>query len=441
MHTDRPEPFLTADTFYLGYLMRQLEKFIVKRSLAWLATALFCAGVAACGGGNAPADMQSSSGGQGNAATLLASTVVSAPNTVAVNGTSPTPAQMQALSLFYSRSSDPRRARFNGPQGIKLCSSTGDLYVADTLNYTIRKITRAGVVTTFAGMAGIRGSADGIGSSALFTEPRGIAMDAASNVYVTDGSVVRKITPSRVVKTIAGLQGAFGVTDGAGSAARFDDPEGIVVDGAGNLFVADFDVSALTIRKITRTGIVTTFAGGNTGGSTEIPHDDTGTKARFVGPKGLAIDQANNLYVTDIGRGGLTAPNLNDGSSFIRKVFPSGVVKTIAGNYGFTTLPAGGPLAEFSLSTGIAVDGAGNLFVIDHFNNSNRIKKIASSGAISVLPVDPGNFGFLSGILIDTASNLFVSDSNNHIISKVTQAGAVTVYAGKTGVSGSADTP
>jgi len=421
--------------------MQQLEKF--KHTLPWLAAGLLCGSMVACGGGNTPLSStgaQSSSNGQGNTASLLAATVTSAPTPVSAQEGSPTLAQSQALSRFYSASSDPKQARFNGPQGIKLCSS-GDLYVADTRNFTIRKITRDGVVTTFAGMPGIRGNADGTGSGALFTEPRGITLDSASNVYVTDGSVVRKITPSRVVKTIAGLQGAFGETDGAGAAARFDAPDGIVVDGAGNLFVADTDVSALTIRKITRTGIVTTFAGGNTGGSTELPHDDTGTKASFVGPQGLAIDQSNNLYVTDIGRGGLTAPNLYDGSSFVRKISPGGVVKTVAGNFGFNTLPSGGPVAAFSVSTGIAVDASGNLFVVDHFNSSNRIKKIAPSGRISVLQVHPGNFGFISGIQVDSANNLFVTDINNSTITKVTQAGVVTVYAGKTGEAGSADTP
>ena len=138
--------------------------------------------------------------------------------------------------------------------------SAGNVYVADTDNHTIRKITPSRVVRTLAGLAGSHGSADGTGSAARFNFPLGVAVDSAGNVYVadTDNYTIRKITPSGVVRTLAGLAGT-GSADGTGSAARFNFPQGVAVDSAGNVYVAD--TSNHTIRKITPSGVVSTFAG------------------------------------------------------------------------------------------------------------------------------------------------------------------------------------
>src|SRR5438105_9553850 len=139
-------------------------------------------------------------------------------------------------------------ARFNGPDGVAVDSS-GNVYVADQGNYTIRKITPAGAVTTLAGLVGASGSTDGTGNAARFKNPSGVAVDSSGNVYVADSHTIRKITPAGVVTTLAGSATSHGSTDGTGSAARFYDPSGVAVDSSGNVYVGDTDND--TIRKIT----------------------------------------------------------------------------------------------------------------------------------------------------------------------------------------------
>ena len=150
--------------------------------------------------------------------------------------------------------------------------------------------------TTFAGKAGVSGSADGTGSAARFSSPSQIAIDKDDNLFLADTAnhTIRKITPAGVVTTVAGLAGSSGSADGTGSNARFNSPIGVAVDAAGNLFIGDSDNS--TIRKITPGGVVTTFAGmaGMTGST-----DGVGAAARFNGPRGLAIDANGNIYVCD----------------------------------------------------------------------------------------------------------------------------------------------
>ena len=138
--------------------------------------------------------------------------------------------------------------------------SGGNVYVADTGSHTIRKITLAGVVTTFAGKAGTPGATDGAGSLARFNVPTALAVDTIGNVYVADNGnhTIRKITSAGAVTTLAGTTGVSGNTDGPGSSAQFSYPQGIAVDGKGDLFISD---AGTTIRKITAAGVVTVLAG------------------------------------------------------------------------------------------------------------------------------------------------------------------------------------
>jgi hypothetical protein len=194
-------------------------------------------------------------------------------------------------------------ARFNGLVSVAVDHS-GNVYMADMFSYTIRKMTPDGVVSTFAGVAGQRGHVDGQGSSARFAFPKGVRVDGAGNVYVVDArydilsNTVRKITPDGVVTTVAGLAGTYGNADGRGAAARFDDPSGLAVDDAGNIFVADRANSS--IRKVTADGTVTTLAGST--GSNAGYLDGIGAEVKFDYPTAITVDGAGSLYIADRSR-------------------------------------------------------------------------------------------------------------------------------------------
>ena len=302
-------------------------------------------------------------------------------------------------------------ALFASPSQIAV-DSANNLFIADTGNHTIRKITPAGVVTTVAGLAGSSGSKDGTGSGARFFSPIGIALDASGNLYVADNDndTIRKITPAGVVTTIAGSPGAVGSMDGTGSAARFSDPRDLAVGASGNIFVADTLNS--TIREVTPAGVVTTFAGkaGVTGSA-----NGTGSAARFFQPQGLAADSAGNLYVGDTG---------ND---TIRKISPSAAVTTLAGMALVSGSADGtGNAARFFGPRGVTVDESGNVYVTDTINET--VRKITPAAVVTTLaglPLTAGSADgsgsiarFISpqGVGVDSTMHLFVSDTGNNTI-------------------------
>ena len=257
----------------------------------------------------------------------------------------------------------------------------GDVYVAQNSNNTILKVTPAGVRTTLAGLGGNHGSADGTGSAARFTDPRGVAVDVVSNVYVADSgnNTIRKVTPAGVVTTLAGLAGSVGSADGTGSAARFTfgyDGGGVAVDSIGNVYVADRGNA--TIRKITPTGVVTTLAGlAESYGSV----DGMGSAARFNSPSGVAVDVEGNVYVAD------------SGNNIIRKITPTGVVTTLAGLAGSIGSADGtGNIARFAHPPGVAVDVVSNVYVADSGNGT--IRKVTPAGVVTTLAGMTGQFQF-----------------------------------------------
>jgi uncharacterized repeat protein (TIGR01451 family) len=286
------------------------------------------------------------------------------------------------------------------------------VYVADTFNSIIRKITSTGVVTTFAGTAAVFGSADGAGSAAQFNHPYGVAADKAGNVYVADtnNSTIRKVTSAGVVTTLAGTAGVVGSADGTGGAAQFYHPYGVAVDGSGNVYVAD--TNNYTVRKITPAGVVTTLAGlaGNYGYI-----NGTGSDARFGNLFGIAADTTGNVYVADFN------------GHTVRKITPAGVVTTQAGVPGLPGTTDGmGSAAHFYYPRGIATDSTKNLYVTDQYNHI--IRKITPAGVVTTLGGVALSYGiadgtgrsarffYPAGIAVASSGTLYVADSYNHEI-------------------------
>lgn len=323
-----------------------------------------------------------------------------------------------AADLPGSADGPAGEARLRRPSGIWI-DKAGTMYVCDSENATIRKVDAAGVVSTVAGSPGNFGSADGPGAQATFWFPHSVVTDSAGNIFVADlKHTIRKIDPTGVVSTYAGAAGIIGFVDGPGAQARFHQPEGVATDSAGNVYVADSGNNA--IRKITPDGMVSTLAaspsldegiGGadiatviaspigitvdsagsvivaNAGGGTVLKVGPTGevsllagafalhgsvdgraADARFNDPFAVASDTAGNVYVSDLF------------NQTIRKISLDGMVSTVAGAAGSPGESDGtGEEARFNNPWGIAIDAAGDIFVADMDNHT--IRKITLTGA------------------------------------------------------------
>lgn len=335
------------------------------------------------------------------------------------------------LSVQVASGSVPLAARFCNPQGLAIDASD-DLYVADSSNSTIRKISHDGVVSTVAGLAGYTGSADGLGASARFYNAVGVGADATGTVFVADtyNYTIRQIAADGSVTTLAGAPGYLGngtETDGTGPTASFYRPYAVAPDASGNVYVADYGYGS--IRKVTPEGVVTTIAGlARSPGSA----DGTGAAARFLGPSGLVVLASGDIYVAD------------QGNHTIRKIAPGGVVTTFAGTAGVQGSADGqGAAASFYHPFAIAVDSQGNLFVTDKDNK--KIRKITPAGVVSTFAGSgahggsdgtgtAASFYYPSGVAIDSADNVYVTDAA--AIRKITPDGVVTTFAGQAGVCG-----
>jgi sugar lactone lactonase YvrE len=311
-------------------------------------------------------------------------------------------------------------AQFNAPVVLAI-DKAGNLYVADMYNHRIRKISPKGEVSTFAG-SGEEGYADGTGIEAQFNTPQGIAIDKAGNLYVADwgNHRIRKISPKGEVSAFAG-SGEGGYANGTGTEAQFNGPADLAIDKAGNLYVAD--TNNHRIRKISPKGEVNTFAGSGEEGYA----NGTGTEAQFNGPVGLVFDKAGNLYVADMG------------NHRIRKISPKGEVSTFAGSGEEGYANGAGTEAQFNGPVGLVFDKAGNLYVAD--TNNHRIRKISPKGEVSAFAGSgeegyangagaKAQFYFPEGLVFDKAGDLYVADMYNHRIRKISPREKVTAAAG-----------
>lgn len=290
----------------------------------------------------------------------------------------------------------------------------GNVYVADAGNHRILKVTPGGSVSTLAG-AGYSGYADGTGTSALFTHPSALAVDASGNVYVSDqqNHRIRRITAGGVVTTVAG-NGSSGYADGIGTGARFSSPIGLALDGQGNLYVADY--SNHRIRKIAlSTGAVSTHSGSGIVGML----DGGPTSARFQNPMGLAFDQSGFLYVAD---------RLNHA---VRRVGADGWVATLAGNGTAGYADGTGSSARFNYANAVTVDGNGDAYVADYGNN--MVRKVSPSGVVTTLAgaTTPGTVdGTGSAIRFSSpygisghGNSLYIAQNGNYAVRKLSWGG------------------
>jgi gliding motility-associated-like protein len=269
--------------------------------------------------------------------------------------------------------------------------------------------TLFGRVTTFAGVNNSPGYLDATGTNAKFSKLWGIDIDAAGNLYVSDNTRIRKVTPAAVVSTLAG---GFrdNQSDGTGAAAGFNTVAGLSVSPSGNIFVGD--INNHSIREVTPAGVVTTFIGAST--------------INGLIPAGVATDRSGNVYVAD------------QASNLIRRITPAGVASIYAGNTGPT----------FNDPSDLDFDISGNLYVAD--TKDNMIREISTTGAVTTLAgsLAPGlvnaigaaaRFDQPSALAVDPAKNIYVADAFGLVIRLIDPSGKVISVAGNDAIRGSAD--
>ncbi|MDD0838196.1 SMP-30/gluconolactonase/LRE family protein [Curvibacter sp. HBC61] len=333
----------------------------------------------------------------------------------------------------------PASAQINSPQGVAV-DSTGTVYVADTNNVRVRKIS-GGLISTLAGTGSNSFGGDGSDAlSAQFSTIQGVARDSAGNVYISDSGShrIRKISPTGLASTLAGTGvGNYSGDNGPASSAQLKSPQGIALDSAGNLYVADS--SNHRIRKIDTSGTITTVAGSGSSGFS----GDGGpaNSAQLDTPYGVLVDSQGNIFIVD------------SGNNRIRQVDTAGTITTLAGSGGTGLVNGAAASAKFTLPIGLSIDSAGSLYVADFGNNV--IRKVAAGMVSTVVGTGSNGFSgdgdaatsaklnFPRGTVVDAANNLYIADTGNHRIRKVDSNGVITTVAGSgtPGFSGDGGAP
>jgi sugar lactone lactonase YvrE len=327
------------------------------------------------------------------------------------------------------------RSRRGSPSLVAGLTGLCTVAVAASLAAGAGAVPGTDMIATVAGtgVAGFAGDG-GPATMAQLTNPEGIAVDGAGNLYIADrdNHRVRKVTPAGTISTVAGTGAAgFSGDGGQASAAQLKGPQGVAVDGAGALYIADTGNSR--VRRVAPDGVITTVAGSGTAGFS----GDGGQAilAQLGAPSALAIDGSANLFILDTNR--------------VRKVAPGGVISTVAGTGTAGFSGDGGPAtaAQVNAPEDLAVDAAGNLYIADYLNN--RVRKVTPGGLISTF-AGTGDKGFAgdggqaasallnvpAGLAFDAAGNLYIADYGNNRVRAVVPGGVITTVAG-TGTPGS----
>jgi trimeric autotransporter adhesin len=331
-------------------------------------------------------------------------------------------------SIGYSGDNGPATsASLYHPSGV-FADHSGNLYFADFGNYVIRKVSVSGVISTIAGNGTAGFSGDGGPATAAKMHPTGVSVDAAGNVYVADGfnNVIRKINTSGIITTVAGnLTTGYSGDGGPATAAQLEDPNDVLVDSSGNLFISDSHNNV--IRKVTASGIISTFAGnGYNAGTTYGGYSGDGgpaTSAELFYPEHVAIDNAGNVYIAELY------------NNTIRMVNTSGIISTIAGTNVAGYSGDEGPATQAKLGHpySVAVDNAGNIYIADESNFV--VRKIDNAGIIRTYagsnisgssgdggPATAAECNTAVSVAVDQSGNLYISDFYNNVIRVVGNA-------------------
>jgi uncharacterized protein (TIGR03437 family) len=315
-----------------------------------------------------------------------------------------------------------------GDAGFVAVDGSGNVFIADSGNGRIRKVSPSGIITTVAGNGPTCCSSGdgGPASSAQLNAPSGVAADNAGNIFIADSSNhrVRKVSPSGIITTVAG-NGAPGYSGDGGPAtdARLHYPSGVAVDGTGNVFIADS--SNHRIRLVSPNGIIITVAGNGTPGYSG--DGGSATSAQLLYPSGVAADASGNVFIVG-------------GNFRIRQVSENGIITTVAGNGTQGTFGDGGSAtsAQLQYPSGVAVDGSSNLFIAD----GQRVRKV-SHGIITTVagtgtqgfsgdggPATSAELGYVVSVAVDGVGNLFIADAYKPSIRKISTSGIITTVAG-----------
>ena len=329
----------------------------------------------------------------------------------------------------------------NLPTGIAI-DNAGNIYFSEITNSVVRKIATDGTISTVAGMVGnLNFSGDGgQATTATLNFPQGLAVDASGNLYIADrqNQRIRKVDANGIITTVAGNGNEGDAGDGGqATTAELNNSQHIAVDNAGNIYISDWQNNK--IRKVATDGIITTIAG--TGNYAFSGDGGAATSAELKSPSGIVVDASGNVYFSD------------RNNYRVRKIDTNGIITTIAGIGGFQPFSGDGGLAtdaELYQPSGLTLDSSGNIYIVD--SNNQRIRKITTDGIINTI-IGTGSTGIgaggfngddmpgtdtrlnsPSGVAVDGAGNIYITDYNNQRIRKLAASTLSTADLSKVGI-------